>query len=401
MEVVLAVKVPLDERKLLRDAQGLPGRQNGDLGDRIGVIGEGRHHGVAGLVHRHRIFLLGQQHIRVLPAAEDQSITRLVEIRGRDDDAPMAHRCDGGLVGEVGQVGSRETRSPPGDDREINVGAESFVAAVDLEDGGSFDQVRQRDGDLPVEPARAKQGRVQDFRPVGGSHDHDAHARVETVHLRQQLVESLFAFVVGDDGSGAGSPAADGVDLVDEDDGRGPLASLLKQVPDPGRADADEQLHEAGTGDREEGDLGLAGHGASQEGLAGAGGAHHQDASRRRGTGSLIALRLAQEVDHLGDLPLGALVTGDIGELGVRPLGVEHLRPRLADAQHPPEPAGGAPGHADPYPAEDQRGNRRRIQDRTWDPNVEPGVEAVIWTLAASRRASNVGPASWTGITVV
>jgi hypothetical protein len=37
---------------------------------------------------------------------------------------------------------------------------------------------------------------------------------------------------------------ADGVDLVDEDDGRGVLLGLLEQVPDPGGADADEHLDE-------------------------------------------------------------------------------------------------------------------------------------------------------------
>ena len=43
--------------------------------------------------------------------------------------------------------------------------------------------------------------------------------RVEAVHLGQQLVEGLLALVVGHDRARAGPALADGVDLVDEDDG--------------------------------------------------------------------------------------------------------------------------------------------------------------------------------------
>ena len=75
---------------------------------------------------------------------------------------------------------------------------------------------------------------------------------VEAVHLGQQLVECLLPLVVGHVRARRRAALADGVDLVDEDDGRGPLAGLGEQVPDPGRAHAHEHLHEAGAGDREE-----------------------------------------------------------------------------------------------------------------------------------------------------
>ena len=55
----------------------------------------------------------------------------------------------------------------------------------------------------------------------------------------------------------------DGVQLVDEDHGRGAFASLRKKVSDPGRASPHEQLHELAGGRCEEGDVGLASHGSS------------------------------------------------------------------------------------------------------------------------------------------
>src|SRR6202167_4116747 len=76
-----------------------------------------------------------------------------------------------------------------------------------------------------------------------------AAGRFEAAHLGQQLVEGLLPLVVGDDRARPGPALADGVDLVDEDDRRRALAGLGGQVADPGRADADEQLHETGPRD--------------------------------------------------------------------------------------------------------------------------------------------------------
>ena len=58
--------------------------------------------------------------------------------------------------------------------------------------------------------------------------------------------------------------------------------------------------------------------------------------STPRGTtapGPRVALGVAQEVDDLADLRLGAVVTGDVGEAGRRPLLVEDLGRGPADAE--------------------------------------------------------------------
>ena len=91
-------------------------------------------------------------------------------------------------------------------------------------------QVGQVHRDLAVEAAGPQERRIEHFGPVGGRHHDHAVLRLETVHLGQQLVEGLFPFLVRAHGAGAGPPAADGVELVDEDDaGRG-LLGLLEQV---------------------------------------------------------------------------------------------------------------------------------------------------------------------------
>ena len=82
-QVVLAVHVPLDQRQLLGHAEGLARGQDRHLGHRVGVLGQRRHHGVPGLVHRDRVLLLGQQHVGAFPPAEDDPVPGRVEVGRR------------------------------------------------------------------------------------------------------------------------------------------------------------------------------------------------------------------------------------------------------------------------------------------------------------------------------
>jgi len=119
------------------------------------------------------------------------------------------------------------------------------------QDGGPFGLVGQGDLHLAVEATRSEQGRVEHLGSVGGGHDDDASGWVEAVHLGEELVEGLFPLVVGD--NRATSALADGIYLIDEDNGRGPLAGVRKEIPDPGRPHPNEQLDEARPGEGQEG----------------------------------------------------------------------------------------------------------------------------------------------------
>ena len=144
---------------------------------------------------------------------------------------------EGGLVDQVGQIGAAHAGGAAGHRAEVDGRVDPLVLAVHLQDGQALVEVGQGHDDLAVEAAGAEDGGVQDVGPVGGGHDHDALGRVEAVHLREHLVEGLLALVVA--AAEAGAPlAADGVDLVDEDDGRRLLAGGGEQVPHPAGADA-------------------------------------------------------------------------------------------------------------------------------------------------------------------
>src|SRR3954464_15469776 len=155
--------------------------------------------------------------------------------------------------------------------------------------------------DLAIDAARAQQRRVEDVGPVGGRDEDDVVRHREAVHLDEQLVERLLALVVTAAHAGA-AMAADGVDLVHEDDAGAVLLGLLEEVAHAAGADADEHLDEVRAGDREERHAGLAGDGAGEQRLAGAGRPEEQHALRDARAERLEFLRVLEELLDLVQL---------------------------------------------------------------------------------------------------
>ena len=159
------------------------------------------------------------------------------------------------------------------------------------------------------------------------------------------------------------SVAADGVDLVDEDDGGRAFLGLIEQIADTGGADADIHFDKVGTGDGEERDVRLAGGGPGQQGLTGTGRADHEDALRDAGAEGIELLRIFQEFDDLLEFFLLLIGTGHIGKGGLllfpalldtgfseahAPLGIVH--DVAVHAPHEPDDDGG----------HDERGEQER-----------------------------------------
>src|SRR5690606_35030520 len=136
--------------------------------------------------------------------------------------------------------------------------------------------------------------------------------------------------------------ATDGVDLVDEDDARGMFLGLIEHVADTGSTHADEHLDEVGTGNGEEGDLGLASDGLGEQGLAGTGWADHQHAARNAAAEALELARGTQERDQLADFLLGLVAAGDGSQGGLHLILGEQPRLGFAEAHRPALAAGTA-----------------------------------------------------------
>ena len=232
------------------------------------------------------------------------------------------------------------------------VGGHGLAAGVDFQDGPAAFHVRRIDHHLAVKASGAEQGAVEDFGTVGGRQQDHARVGLEAVHFHQQLVQRLLAFVV--DGAEVNAAlAADGVEFVDEDDAGGLGLGLLEEVADPGGPHAHEHLDEFAAAEGEEGDAGLAGHGAAQEGFARPWRADQEDALGDFGPQGGIAGGIFEEIDDLLQFILGFVAAGHVVEGDAR-VGVGH-HPRLA----PPEThcrlsdVAQAPREEEPQSAED------------------------------------------------
>ena len=344
-QVPFAVQPAVVGGQRLGQPEGLPGAQHGDPADRVGVRGQGGDQGVAGLVDGDGGELAGGQRAGV-PGAEQHPVAGGGEVGGGQGGAAGPDRGDGGLVEQAGQVRAGESGGGGGDLIEVGVGAEVLAAGVGGQDGGPFGPAGQRDEDLAVEPAGPAQRGVQGVRPVGGGQHHHPAGVLEPVHLGEQLVQGLLPLVAAAEAAGIAA-GAERVDLIDEHDRRAAGAGLLEQVPDPGRPDAGEDLHETRARYREERDVGLAGDRAGQQGLAGAGRPGHQHPARAARAGPVPAARIAQVVHDLADLGLDRGIPGHVGEPGGRPLGVDDPRPGLGQAGQVAQAAALPAGAAD------------------------------------------------------
>src|SRR6202011_3648612 len=101
--------------------------------------------------------------------------------------------------------------------------------------------------------------------------------------------------------------AADGVDLVDEDDRGRSLLRLREEVAHARGADADDRLDELRRSDREERSARLAPDRACKQRLAGPGRTGQEHAVRHPAAETDVALGIAQEVDDLRQLRLRVL----------------------------------------------------------------------------------------------
>ena len=247
----------------------------------VGVLEEVADERVAHLVVRgDPLLLLGEQAGLLLRPGDHphDPFLQLVLLDHLLASARGEQRC---LVDQVPQVGAGEARCAAGERVEVDHRRERLALRVHLEDLLAAVAVRAVDGDLPVEAARAEQRGIQDVGSVRGGDQDDVVLHLEAVHLDEQLVQRLLALVVTAAEAGA-AVAADGIDLVHEDDaGRG-LLRLLEEVAHARCADADEHLDKVGAGDREERDARLARDGTREQRLTGAGRAVEQNALRNR-----------------------------------------------------------------------------------------------------------------------
>ena len=254
-----------------------------------------------------------------------------VKVRHRHIVSLAAHGQQRCLVDDIGQIGAGKAGGDLRQAVQVGVVRQGHRSRVNLEDLPSPGLVGERHLNLTVKASGPQQGLVQDFGAIGRGHDHHPYVGLKAVHLRQQLVECLFALVVGPDRALRRPGLANGVHLVDKDNAGSYGCRLFEQIADPSRAHANKELDKARTVDREEGNARLPCRGLGQQRLARTWRSHHQNALGQLGAQPGETVRFLQKLDNLPELHLHFAHTAHVLESDARHLARDH--PVLAPAQ--------------------------------------------------------------------
>ena len=348
LELLGRVQVALLARQVERVPERAAARDDRDLVDREQIAGQVRHDRVAGLVVGDDAPLLLGHDLALLEPCDDP-FHRVLEVGLEQLLLAVAAGEDRGLVGDVLELRAGQAGRLARDRHEVDVLPERLAARVDAENRLAAREVRRGDEHLAVEAARPEQGGIEVLEPVGRAHHDHLLTRLEAVQLDEQLVQRLVLLARE---PVAGALRADRVELVDEDDRGRVLARLFEQLPDSRCAEAGEHLDERRRALGEELRARLAGDRLREQRLAGAGWPVEQDPLRDARAQPAEALGVAQEVDHLVQLPLGLVEAGDVVPRDFRAGGDRlrggHLRHHLEGA---PEDV----DHQDQHHREEQR----------------------------------------------
>lgn len=171
-------------------------RDDRDLGHAIGVrpqLGDER---MPGLVMRHDT-LLGRVDDFGSPFETSHNpVDRIFEVAQLDGVLAGARGPERRLVHQVGEVGPDEPWRPRRHEAQIEIRGQRDVPRVHTQDVLAAVEVGSVDDDLAIESSGAQQCGIQNLGTVRRGHEDHALLRVEAVHLREQLIEGLLAFVV-------------------------------------------------------------------------------------------------------------------------------------------------------------------------------------------------------------
>ena len=115
---------------------------------------------------------------------------------------------------------------------ELNIEVFSYFKILDmnLEDFLPFLQLRKVHVYLPVETSCTHESLVQNICTVRSCKNNYAGIGTETIHLRKELVKSVFPLVIRREPGILATCATDSVNLVNEYDTRSFLLGLTEQV---------------------------------------------------------------------------------------------------------------------------------------------------------------------------
>mmetsp|Transcript_30444 Transcript_30444/g.64131 ORF Transcript_30444/g.64131 Transcript_30444/m.64131 type:complete len:464 (+) Transcript_30444:1281-2672(+) len=218
-------------------------------------------------------------------------------------DIDQIHLLANALHGRLGtkrrDIRPDESMSLPGNGLGIDVLVQLHVARVNAKDFQTTVLIGDSNVNFAIEASETPQCRIHRVGSVRGSNDDHRGALLQPVHERQHLTDdaafdlSICLLPLG----------RNGVDLVDENDGRRVLLRLLERLPQIGLRLPRHFGHDLRPVDEEEEGPRLVGHGPGDERLPTARGAVQEHSPGGLDAQSLEERRVPQrQLDHLPDL---------------------------------------------------------------------------------------------------
>ena len=166
---------------------------------------------------------------------------------------------------------------------------------------------------MSIKSAGAKQRRIKNVRSVGRRNDDYGVAALEAIHLTENLIESLLAFVMASAKSRA-ALASDGVDLVDENDRRSLSFSRREQVANTTGSHTDKHLDKFTTVDAEERHARFTGNRSGQQCLSRSRRSDQQSTLGHTATKFLELGWVLKEFNDLSEVGFDAFESSDVFE---------------------------------------------------------------------------------------
>ena len=158
----------------------------------------------------------------------------------------MLNRIDGCFVDHVGKIRTNRTACGKCDRIKVYTVIQMHIFGMNLKNSHTPLQIRLIYNDSPVKASRTKQRFIQNFRAVGSAKHQNALRSVKTIHLRQELIQSLLSFLVST-AVFAVTASADSIYFIDKDDTGSVLGSFLKQISHTGSAHTHIQFYKIRT----------------------------------------------------------------------------------------------------------------------------------------------------------
>ena len=213
-----------------------------DLVHGVGAGQRQRHQRMAHLVIGHGFPLLRIEHT-VLPFQAGHDAPdgggEVLQFHSLRLAPRRVQRC---FVHEIGQISAGKAGGQRRHLFQVYTVGQGDLLDMDLQDIQATFLVGTVHQHLTVEATGAKQGLIEDLRPVGGCKDDQPDRAVEAIHFGEQLVQRLLTRVVSTDRSSDTACAAQSIQLIDEDDRRCLRTRLFEQIAHTGRTHADEHL---------------------------------------------------------------------------------------------------------------------------------------------------------------